>query len=219
MQKILVIAPHPDDEVLGCGGTIKKYAQLGANISLCVVTVAYMPEWPQEFIKDRPRQIRAAADVLGVKDIHMLEFPTVMLDTLPQKEINEKIAGVVRKVLPDTLYIPHRGDLNRDHQLVHEAALVAARPTAGQSIKHVFAYEARSETEWGFLPFIPTVYEDIQGSPLESKVEAMRVYASEVKDFPHPRSQEAIEALAKTRGSEAGLKRAEAFMLIRSINY
>ena len=216
MQKILVIAPHPDDEVLGCGGTIKKYAQLGASISLCVVTVAYMPEWPQEFIKDRPRQIRATADVLGVKDIHMLEFPTVKLDTLPQKELNEKIANVVRNVLPDTLYNPHRGDLHRDHQLVHEAALVAARPTLGQSIKHVLAYEARSETEWGFLPFIPTVYEDI-ADEMESKVEAMRVYASEVKDFPHPRSQEAIEALAKVRGSEAGLKRAEAFMLVRSI--
>ena len=217
MQKILVIAPHPDDEVLGCGGTIKKYAQLGANISLCVVTVAYMPQWTEDFIKDRPRQIRAAADVLGVKDIYPLDFPTVRLDTLPQKELNEKIADVVRKVKPDTLYIPHRGDLNRDHQLVHEAALVAARPTAGQSIKHVLAYEARSETEWGFLPFIPTVYEDI-ADEMESKVEAMRVYASEVKDFPHPRSLEAIDALAKTRGSEAGLKRAEAFMLIRSIN-
>ena len=217
MQKILVIAPHPDDEVLGCGGTIKKYAQLGANISLCVVTVAYMPQWTEDFIKDRPRQIRAAADVLGVKDIYPLDFPTVRLDTLPQKELNEKIADVVRKVKPDTLYMPHRGDLNRDHQLVHEAALVAARPTAGQSIKHVLAYEARSETEWGFLPFIPTVYEDITDE-MESKVEAMRVYASEVKDFPHPRSLEAIDALAKTRGSEAGLKRAEAFMLIRSIN-
>jgi len=217
MQKILVIAPHPDDEVLGCGGTIKKYAQLGASISLCVVTVAYMPQWTEDFIKDRPRQIRAAADVLGVKDIYPLDFPTVRLDTLPQKELNEKIADVVRKVKPDTLYIPHRGDLNRDHQLVHEAALVAARPTAGQSIKHVLAYEARSETEWGFLPFIPTVYEDI-ADEMESKVEAMRVYASEVKDFPHPRSLEAIDALAKTRGSEAGLKRAEAFMLIRSIN-
>ena len=176
-----------------------------------------MPQWTEDFIKDRPRQIRAAADVLGVKDIYPLDFPTVRLDTLPQKELNEKIADVVRKVKPDTLYIPHRGDLNRDHQLVHEAALVAARPTAGQSIKHVLAYEARSETEWGFLPFIPTVYEDI-ADEMESKVEAMRVYASEVKDFPHPRSLEAIDALAKTRGSEAGLKRAEAFMLIRSIN-
>lgn len=218
MQKILVIAPHPDDEVLGCGGTIKKYAQRGANISLCVVTTAYMPEWPEDFIKNRPRQIRAAADVLGIKDIYVLGFPTVKLDTIPQKELNENIAGVARKVLPDTLYIPHRGDLNRDHQLVHEAALVVARPIAGQSIKHVLVYEARSETEWGFLPFTPTVYENI-ADEMESKLEAMKVYASEVKSFPHPRSLEAIEALAKTRGSEAGLKRAEAFMLVRSVRY
>lgn len=217
MQKILVIAPHPDDEVLGCGGTIKKYAQRGVEISLCVVTVAYTPEWSQGFIYDRPRQIRSAADVLGIKDIHMLGFPTVKLDTLPQKELNEKIAGVIRKVLPDTLYIPHRGDLNRDHQLVHEAALVAARPRAGQSIKQVLVYEALSETEWGFAPFIPTVYEEVTET-LESKFEAMRMYASEVREFPHPRSQEAIEALAKKRGSEAGLTRAEAFMLVRSVN-
>ena len=155
MQKILVIAPHPDDEVLGCGGTIKKYAQLGASISLCVVTVAYMPQWTEDFIKDRPRQIRAAADVLGVKDIYPLDFPTVRLDTLPQKELNEKIADVVRKVKPDTLYIPHRGDLNRDHQLVHEAALVAARPTAGQSIKHRLPPATRSGARRGLLPLSP----------------------------------------------------------------
>ena len=216
MQKILVIAPHPDDEVLGCGGTIKKYTQRGAEVSLCVVTSAYTPEWSQEFVDNRPHQIRAAADVLGIEDIYCLDLPTVKLDTLPQKELNEKIAGIVRLVMPEILYIPHRGDLNRDHQLVHEAALVAARPTAGQSIKNVLAYEARSETEWGFKPFWPTVYEDI-ACQMESKLKAMQVYASEVKDFPHPRSRGAIEALATVRGSEAGLKRAEAFMLVRSV--
>jgi LmbE family N-acetylglucosaminyl deacetylase len=217
MPNILIVAPHPDDEVLGCGGTIRKYADAGASVHVCIVTKSYEPEWSVEFIRNRPSEVRRVADILGIEKVFFLDFPTVKLDTIPQKEINEGISSVVRDVKPDTLFIPHYGDLNRDHRLVHEAALVVARPALGQSITRILSYETLSETEWGTTPFLPNTYEDIAGT-LAKKLEAMKVYASEVKSFPHPRSLKAIEILAMKRGSEVCYDAAEAFMLLRSVH-
>ena len=214
-EKILVIAPHPDDEVLGCGGTIRSLTKTGATVHLCIVTEAYTPEWSKEFISKRPGEVKRAAKILGVKEVHFLGFPTVALDTVPQKELNERMGELIEKIQPDTIYIPHRGDLNIDHRLVHEAALVAARPGHSR-VKTILAYETLSETEWGVVPFSPNVYRDITKT-IKEKMAAMCVYASEVKDFPHSRSLLAIEALAMKRGSEVQIKRAEAFMLVRSL--
>ena len=218
-MKILVIAPHPDDEVLGCGGTIAKYSRFGNETHLCVVTKAYPPEWAEEFIKNRPREVEAAGDVLGIKNIYFLDFLTVKLDSVPQKELIAKIYEVIKKVEPDVMYIPHIGDLNKDHRLVFEASLVAARPINNR-IKKILSYETLSSTEWGapIVPFVPNVYEEISSDDFEKKMKAMAVYESELKIFPHPRSPEAIEVLAKKRGTEAGLKLAEAFMLLREIS-
>ena len=218
-MKILVIAPHPDDEVLGCGGTIAKYGEHGDEVYLCVVTKAYSPEWSEEFIKNRPREVEAAGDVLGIKNIYFLDFLTVKLDSVPQKELIAKIYEVIKKVEPDVMYIPHIGDLNKDHRLVFEASLVAARPINNR-IKKILSYETLSSTEWGapIVPFVPNVYEEISSDDFEKKMKAMAVYESELKIFPHPRSPEAIEVLAKKRGTEAGLKLAEAFMLLREIS-
>ena len=218
-MKILVITPHPDDEVLGCGGTIAKYGEHGDEVYLCVVTKAYSPEWSEEFIKNRPREVEAAGDVLGIKNIYFLDFLTVKLDSVPQKELIAKIYEVIKKVEPDVMYIPHIGDLNKDHRLVFEASLVAARPINNR-IKKILSYEILSSTEWGapIVPFVPNVYEEISSDDFEKKMKAMAVYESELKIFPHPRSPEAIEVLAKKRGTEAGLKLAEAFMLLREIS-
>lgn len=218
-KKILVIAPHPDDEVLGCGGTILKYGQQGNEVFLCIVTKAYTPDWSEEFIKNRSKEIKTANGILGIKQTFLLELPTVKLDTVPQKDLNESILKVINKVKPEIIYLPHGGDINKDHRLVFEAGLVAARPSNKTSIKKIICYETLSETAEGRVlkEFIPAIYENIN-KQFKKKVAAMKIYKSEIKKFPHPRSLEMMEIQAKRRGAEAGFNLAEAFMLIREIN-
>jgi len=223
-MNILVIAPHPDDEVLGCGGTIKKHTNKGDNVYLCIVTKAYTPDWSKAFIENRKKEIACAKGVLGIKEIFFLDLPTVKLDTVPQKKLNDLISNCVNKVKPEILYIPFAGDINKDHRLVFEASLVAARPKPNFSVKKIFSYEVPSETEWGTARakgieeiFIPNEYVDISET-LEVKLKAMSCYKSELKEFPHPRSLKAITVSAEKRGSEAGLQAAEAFMIIREIS-
>ena len=211
MKKVLVISPHPDDEILGCGGTIAKHKE----VYLCIVTKTYPPEWSSRFIINRVEEIKESNKILGIEKTYFLNFPAVKLDTIPQKELNDSISRVINKVKPDILYIPHKGDLNKDHRLVFEASLVASRPI-NHKIKRILSYEVLSETEWGqpIEPFLPNVYVDISET-FKKKIDAMKVYKSELRQPPHPRSLEIIEALAKKRGSEIGVKLAEAFMLIR----
>lgn len=220
-RKILVIAPHPDDEVLGVGGAIAKHAKKGDEVYLCVVTKAYTPDWSEEFLKNRQKEIKKANKILGVKNTYFLDFPTVKLDTVPQKELSEAISNVVNKVRPAVVYIPHRGDVNKDHRLVFETAVVALRPKPRSVVRKVLSYETLSETEWAAPPtedvFAPNVYVDISDT-LKTKLNAMSAYKSELKKYPHPRSLEGITALANKRGIEAGLKAAEAFMLVREIS-
>ncbi|MEK7084719.1 MAG: PIG-L deacetylase family protein [Patescibacteria group bacterium] len=214
-MNVLIIAPHPDDEVLGCGGTITRHVQRGDSVYLVVVTKTYTPDWSEEFIRNRPKEVEKVNGILGIKQTFFLDFPTVKLDTVPQKELNDALDRIVLDIKPDIAYIPHRGDLNRDHRLIHESSLVALRPTHVK-VRRILSYEVLSETEWGFEPFVPNTYIDISDS-FDKKIEAMRVYSSELIKYPHPRSIEVIEALAKKRGSECGLKFAEAFMLIREV--
>jgi LmbE family N-acetylglucosaminyl deacetylase len=217
-MKILIIASHPDDEVLGCGGTIVKYAKRGDEVHLCIVTKAYTPDWSEEFLKNRLGEIDEANKILGIKKTYFLDFPTAKLDTVPQKELNQAVSKVIKEVAPHILYVSHQGDLHKDHRLVYEAALIASRPME-IPLKRILCYETLSETDEGITikPFFPNVYHDITDT-FRTKVEAMKAYKSEVRQYPHPRSLEIIEALAKKRGSEAGLKLAEAFMLMREIN-
>lgn len=215
MSIILVIAPHPDDEVLGCGGTLKKHALAGDRVHLCIATKAYTPEWTQAFMNQRKQEIQDANKVLGIEKTYTLDFPTVKLDTIGQKKLNDAIETVVQDVKPDIVYIPFSGDLNKDHRLVHEACLVALRPFSAPFVEKVLTYETVSETEWGTSSFQPNVYSDITAT-LPSKIRAMRKYKSEVRTFPHPRSVKVLEALAIKRGSEANMRAAEAFILVRS---
>jgi len=222
-MKVLVIAPHPDDEVLGCGGIIKKYVSQKDEVYLCIVTCGYTPDWSEESIKDRKKEVECANKVLGIKKTFFLDLPTVKLDTVPQKKLNDLISKCVEDIRPEIIYIPHKGDLNKDHQLVFEAALVAARPKQSMSVKKVFSYEVPSETEWGQQKvrklqdiFLPTVYVDVKNT-LEDKLKAMKCYKSELKEFPHPRSLKGITVLSEKRGMEAGLENAEAFILIKEI--
>lgn len=216
-MKILIVAPHPDDEVLGCGGTIGRLSHEGNIISLCIVTKPYPPEWSEEYIEKKGVEIEKSNKKLGILKTIFLSFPTVKLDTVPQKELNDSLSRVIADTTPDIVFIPHRGDLNKDHRIVHEAALVATRPLSS-TVKKILAYETLSETEWGhsIAHFHPGVFIDITGF-IELKLEAMLLFETEVKTAPHPRSIELIKALAMKRGSEIGVKYAEAFMLIREI--
>lgn len=219
-MKVLVIAPHLDDEVLGCGGTIAKHVNEGDEVYLLIVTKGYFPDWSEETIARQREEVSRVREILGLKEVFSLDLPAVKLDTIPQKELNDLILQHVNKVAPEVLYIPHRGDVNKDHRLVFEAAMVATRPKPGSTIKKVLSYEALSATEWaGPLvenAFIPNVYIDISET-IEIKLKAMSAYETELKEFPHPRSLETVSALAELRGASIGVKAAEAFMLMREI--
>ncbi len=217
-MKILVIAPHPDDEVLGCGGTIAKQAKNGDEVFLCIVTKAYTPDWSDDFIEKRAKEIERSNKILGFKKTFFLDFPAAKLDTIAQKEINHGIDNVIKEVKPEVVYIPNESDLHKDHKIVFHSSLVALRPAHNGFVKKVLSYEVLSETDWAGPEnnFYPNVYEDISKT-IEEKIEAMKAYASELRESPHSRSLEIIRALAQLRGAQANVNFAEAFKLIREI--
>lgn len=217
-MKILIIAAHPDDETVGAGGAIARHAGQGDEVYLCVATRAYPPEWSEEVIKVKREEALKASEILGIKQVYFLDFPTVKLDTVPQKDLNERILECVKEVKPEIVYTTHRGDINKDHRLVFEATMVATRPVPGTTVRKVLCYELLSSTEWAgpFIEnaFLPNVYVDISDT-MEVKLKAVAAYKTELKEYPHPRSLEAITALARLRGSTIGVKAAEAFTLVR----
>jgi LmbE family N-acetylglucosaminyl deacetylase len=216
-MKILVLSPHPDDEVLGCGGTIAKYAARGDEVSVCYVTVGYAPDWSEEHLQSKQVEIKSSNDILGISKRYDLNYPAVKLDTIPQKDINASLSKVIADVSPDCTLIPHRGDLNMDHRIIHEAALVALRPLSHRCA-YILSYETLSETEWGtgISPFEPRYYVNISAT-LEIKIKAMEAFKTELKESPHPRSSDVIRCLARKRGSEILVDAAEAFIPIRII--
>ena len=220
MMKVLVIAPHPDDEILGVGGTIAKKVKSVNEVYVCVVTKGGPPIFNSEFIEQGRRECVKADAILGVKDTIFLDFPAVMLETIPRYKLNGKIAELIQNICPDEVYIPHSGDMQIDHQMVVNAAMVAVRPRGDKYPKRVYAYETLSETGWN-IPntlndFIPNVYEDIS-EVFNLKIDAMNIFKSQIHPFPDARSIEAIEALAKFRGATVSVNYAEAFCLIREV--
>lgn len=221
---ILVFAPHPDDEVMGCGGTITRHIAEGDIVYVCIVTRGkppvynHSPEILEKLPHDLYDEIEESHSVLGVKKTYYLQFPAVMLETVPRYELNRKISELINKIKPNVVYIPHFGDMQKDHALTSEAVMVAARPKGDCAVQAIYSYETLSETEWN-IPhvaniFIPNVYIDISKF-LNKKFEAMKCFRSQLCEFPNPRSIQAIMALAKFRGSTMGADAAESFMLIR----
>lgn len=221
-MKVLVIAPHADDEVLGVGGTIARYTEAGHQVDVCVVTVGQAPMFSQDVISTIRNEALEAHRLLGVHESIFLELPAVLLSEVPRYEINGKLSELIGRIRPDIVYIPHFGDMHLDHSLVAQAAMVAVRPINGCSVKEVYSYETLSESEWNtphsVNSFIPNAYVDIS-EHLEKKKQAMECYQSQLKDFPHPRSLKAIAALANLRGSTVGTDAAEAFCLLRKIEF
>jgi LmbE family N-acetylglucosaminyl deacetylase len=217
---VLVIAPHPDDEILGVGGTIARYLAEGAEVHVAIVTRGYPPDFDDDFALLVQREARDVHGDLGTTQLHFIDLPAAALDTVPHREVNAKIAEVVARTRPDTLFIPFNGDLHLDHWLTFLSGLVVSRPNHPQAPTTIYAYETLSETNWGapyLMPaFVPNVYVDIS-EHLDAKVRAMQTYRSQVKPFPNERSLESIRALAALRGSTVGYTAAEAFVLIRQL--
>jgi len=216
----LVIAPHIDDEVLGAGGAMARWAREGHSVQVLVVTRGRPPLFSHAE-EDRCREeSRAAHSRLGVAATWYLDLPAAELDGLPHWIVNGKVGEVVRSCAPDEMYIPFLGDVHMDHQLVFQSAMVAARPCREGWPRRVYAYETLSETNWNapFLtpPFAPNHFVDISAT-LETKLEAMALYQSQVRPAPHERSLPALRALATLRGATVGLAAAEAFITIRTV--
>lgn len=225
MMKVLVVAAHPDDEVLGCGGTITRLSQEGHNVYIAIlgegVTSRYQhqEEADQGQVKALHARSQQVAELLGAKDLFLYNLPDNRFDTVPLLDVIKIIEELIERLQPEVVYIHHGGDLNIDHVIMHRAVLTATRPMIDCSVKEVYAFEVPSSTEWAFQqfqPFRPNVFMDIS-TTLETKLKAMKLYESEGRAFPHPRSPEALRALAQWRGSTAGLKAAEAFELIRAV--
>lgn len=222
-MNILVVAPHPDDEVLGCGGILAKYAKKGDLTYVAVMTNAHLGA-PEQFTPDGVINVRNEAlkahQVLGIKETFFFDFPAPRLETTPGYEIAIALNNLINQLSIDILYLPHRGDMHKDHAIIFYAALVAARPINNCPVKDIYTYETLSETEWaapfGSDVFIPNVYEDITGT-FDVKVRAMECFASQIKAYPHPRSAKGLESLAVFRGCTVGVPLAESFALIRSV--
>jgi LmbE family N-acetylglucosaminyl deacetylase len=214
-RRVLVIAAHPDDEVLGCGGTVALHSRAGAHVTTVIVcegeSVRYGSNGP-----DLRACARRAADVLGVRDVRMLGLPDQGLDRLTLTQIVTPLEDIVREVDPSIIYSQHGGDINRDHQLLFKAVLVAARPI-GRSIDAIYAFDTASSTEWAYPEtFTPDTWVEIS-SVLETKLAAMACYPSETRAYPHPRSLEALRYRAKAWGNRMCLDAAEVFMTVRRV--
>jgi len=219
-MNVLVIAPHADDEILGVGGTIAKFIMAGHSVYVCIASRGCEPLFSNEFVEIIVKEAIACHKLLGVKKTFFFTFPAAMLEKANRNEINDKLYEVIDEVKPDIVFIPHYGDMQKDHEIIAKASMVALRPKYQHKVKAIYSYETVSETEWN-IPhatntFIPNVYIDISDYILK-KMEAMEQYKSQLSDFPNPRSLEALEALAKYRGSTINVRAAESFALIRQI--
>lgn len=221
-MNVLVVAAHPDDEVLGCGGTIAKLARAGETVDVLILGEGGTSRGTsqQGAVAALREAAQSAGRVLGVRRIIHLGFPDNKLDTVPLLSVIQEIEAVVRALEPDVVFTQAGGDLNIDHSILFRASLTALRPLPDTCVRRVYAYEVASSTEWAFGQFAPrftpNTWVDIADT-LDVKIAAMRCYESEVRPFPHPRSPEALEAQAKHHGASVGLNAAEAFMLVRAV--
>jgi LmbE family N-acetylglucosaminyl deacetylase len=226
MKKILIIAAHPDDEVLGCGGTIARLVREGKEVHIVILAngltsrADFDDSNSAELLKQHHERAQRAGSLMGVSSVQVLGFPDQKLDALPLLEVTHAIEREIERLQPDTIFTQHGGDLNQDHVITYRATLTATRPMAGGGVRCVYAYEVPSSTEWSFQRFAPhfqpSVFFDIADT-LEVKIAAMQVYESEAREFPHPRSPQALKAIAQRWGSVVGLHAAEAFELVREI--
>ena len=221
-RKVLILAAHPDDEVLGCGGTIYNLTSQKVKVSICFFSngVSSKKKKKKNEIDLRKKAAEKAAKILKVSSLEFYDFPDNSFDKVNILKIAKIIENKISLFMPDTIFTHFGNDLNIDHQKINQATLAATRPQKNQIVKKLFFYEVPSSSEWNFnknkKQFNPNWFVDISSS-LKNKIKALKVYRSEMKKYPHPRSYKAIEALSRWRGSTAGYKAAEAFILARKI--
>ena len=226
-MNIFIVAAHPDDEILGCGGSMAKWAREGHEVRALI-----MAEGATSRAKYRDRELhtdelsmlaksaKKASDILGVKSTELLDYPDNRMDSVDLLDVVKSIEDKIQKLKPKVVVTHHAGDLNIDHQITHQAVITACRPQPGQTVRRILSFEVPSATEWQSYscvsPFIPNWFEDITDM-LILKIKALEVYESEMRDWPHSRSIKAVEHLARWRGASVGVEAAEAFMLVREI--
>jgi len=225
-KSVLVVVAHPDDEVLGCGGTIAKLAREGHEIVVAILGEGVSSRYDkraaadEELVERLHEESRHVAKLLEIKDLLMYSFPDNRFDTLPLLDIVKLLEKVINELRPEIVLTHHGGDLNIDHAITHRAVLTASRPTEDHPVREIYAFEVLSSTEWAFgqfrTRFNPNVFVDVSKT-IKLKIKAMEIYGSEIRQFPHPRSRQALESLARYRGSTVGLEAAEGFELVRTI--
>ena len=221
MRSMLVVAPHADDETLGCGGTILRSIDEGVNVHWLLVTnMSRESGFSDTDIQQRNNEIRSVHDKYGFASLRELNLPPAQLDTIPTTELIDRISAVVHDIKPEQVLVPYRNDAHSDHERVYDASMSVLKSFRCPFVRRILAYETMSETEFGFKPedpgFKPNVFVDIS-QYLNPKLEVMAYYRSELKDFPFPRSKQAISALAQLRGAQSNVMAAEAFMLLKEL--
>lgn len=216
-KNVIVLTPHPDDETLGCGGTLLKYREKGYTLYWLIVT-GMGETFTKERQKQRQKEIKTVANAYGFKDVFQLGFPAAELDCIKMGDIVSRISHVFSKIEPQIVFTPYPGDIHSDHKVVFDATMACTKWFRYPSVEKVLVYETLSETDFSIDPdvngFRPNVYINIDGY-LEEKIKIMNVYASEINEFPFPRSEKAIRSLAYLRGTASGYAEAEAFMLLK----
>ena len=226
MKKILVVAAHPDDEILGCGATLLKSAAKGHKIKTIIVSEGVSSRFDKDSItqtkqlKKRIESSKKAQSFIKGSEIIYLNLPDQKLDTISLLSIIKKIEVEIKKFNPEIIYTHHHGDLNLDHRIVNNATITACRPTPNCNIKKIFTFEIPSSTDWqaqgNAMHFEPNYFNDISKF-LSQKIKILNKYKFEMRKWPHSRSFENIKYLAKTRGASVGCEAAEAFVLVRTI--
>jgi len=224
MKNILVIAAHPDDEILGCGGTIARLSKQGSKINILILAEGITSRDEIRNRSKRQKQIenlrkhsKLASKDVGAKSITFLDYPDNQMDTIPLLHIIKDIEKFILKFKPDTIFTHFDNDMNVDHTITNKATLTAARSKPGSKVKKIYAFEIMSSTYYNPIAnFNPNFHINIDKF-LKIKLRALKRYKNEIEKFPHPRSLEALSALAKFRGSNIGFRYAESFKLLREI--
>ena len=227
LNRVLVVAAHPDDEVLGCGGTIAQHADAGDQVQVLIVAEGATSRQQQrdrihagEELSGLAQAAKMAGSILGAAGVELLDLPDNRLDSLDRLDLIKRIEESIDRHQPQVVYVHHSGDVNVDHRRLHEAVVTACRPTPGHSVRRLLSFEVASSSEWqppGSAPaFQPNWFVDISAQ-WARKRKALVAYASEMRPWPHARSLEALEHLARWRGAQVGVEAAEAFCLLRQL--
>lgn len=218
-MKVLVVSPHPDDEVLGMGGTIARFASEGNDVTVAIVTRGWEPLFRNSQVEQVRIEAREANEVLGVKALRFMDLPVTKLNTITRHDLNKAFGDLIEEEKPELVFLPFCSDRHEDHRQVFDACMVSLRPVASRKyVKRILCYETASETHWSAAyvepGFEPQLWVDISNQ-LSIKLEAMGKYKSQLRQQPDARSLEAVSSLAKWRGSIVGMLAAECFVMIR----